>query len=83
MKFLITKQIECKKSDFTYLGVCHIHDILVSFYAFHNWETISVKNFCLRVTRDNQNDISCATVLQRFDLVTEKKKKEKKEKKRF
>lgn len=52
-----------------YLGVGHIHNVLVSFYALHDIEAISIHHLGLCIPRNHQDDITCDAVLQGLDLM--------------
>lgn len=54
-----------------YLGVSHIHNVLVSLDALHDIEAVTVQHLGLRVAGNYQDDITCDAVLQRLDLMAE------------
>lgn len=55
-----------------YLGVSHVHDVLVSLGTLHNREPVSVQHLGLGIPRDHQDDITSDAVLQGPDLVAER-----------
>lgn len=61
-----------KKCILAYLGVSHIHNILVSLHTLNNIEAITVQHFGLRIARNHQDDVTGDTVLQGLDLMAEK-----------
>ena len=54
-----------------YLGVGHIHNVLVSLYTLHDIEAITVQHFGLCVARNYQDDITSHAVLEGLDLMAE------------
>lgn len=52
-----------------YLGVSHIHNVLVSLHTLHDVEAVTVQYFGLRIARNHQEDITSDAVLQGFDLM--------------
>lgn len=54
-----------------YLGVGHIHDVLVSLYTLHDVEAVAVQHLGLCAARHHQDDITSDAVLQGLDLMAE------------
>ena len=54
-----------------YLGVGHIHNVLVSLYTLHDIEAITVQHFGQCVARNYQDDITSHAVLEGLDLMAE------------
>lgn len=61
-----------KKCILEYLGVSHIHNVLVSLHTLNDIEAITVQHFGLCIARNHQDDITSDAVLQRLDLMAEK-----------
>ena len=69
-------------NDLSYLGVDHVHDVLVPLGTLHDVEAVPVQDLGLGVARDNQQHVSCNAVLQGLDLVAAEEEEEKYERKR-
>ena len=66
----------CEQATIAYLGVDHVHDVLISFGALHHVEAIAVKDLGLGVARDHEQHVACDAVLQGLDRVAVEEEEE-------
>ena len=62
-----------------YLGVDHVHDVLISLGALHHVEAVPVQDLGLSVARDHQQHVAGDAVLQGLDLVAAEEEEEEEE----
>ena len=56
-----------------YLGVGHVHNVLISLHTLHDVEAVSVQDLGLGVPRHHQQHVTGDAVLESLDLVAAEK----------